>query len=121
MIWILILDHESRYGPTKTISPVVKGREHTPGLSVFTACRFVIRLFCYGFRACHRSSTTGRAKKVPDPTACRDVHYDLSLTVGDFIINSSFSLLFFYDPMTFATEPRVVGSVTGSVPVETLH
>ena len=56
---------------------------------------------------------TGHAKKVPNPTACRDV--------GDFITDSLFSYHFFYDSVTFATDPRVVGSVTGSVPVETVH
>ena len=34
VIWIPILDPDSRYQPTKTISPVGKGREHAPGLSV---------------------------------------------------------------------------------------
>ena len=34
MISIPILDPDSRYQPTKTISPVVKGWEHVPGLSV---------------------------------------------------------------------------------------
>ena len=32
--WIPILDPNYRYQPTKTISPVGKGREHAPGLSV---------------------------------------------------------------------------------------
>ena len=41
--------------------------------------------------------------------------------VGDFITDSAFSRYFFYDPTTFATDPRVVGSVTGSAPVEHLH
>ena len=34
VIWIPILDPDYRYQPTKTISPVVKGGEHAPGLSV---------------------------------------------------------------------------------------
>ena len=34
MIWITILDPDYRYRPSKTISPVGKGREHVPGLSV---------------------------------------------------------------------------------------
>ena len=34
VIWIPILDPDYRYRPTKAISPVVKGREHAPGLSV---------------------------------------------------------------------------------------
>ena len=34
MIWILILDPHYIYQPTKSISPVGKGWEHTPGLSV---------------------------------------------------------------------------------------
>ena len=34
MIWIPILDPDYRYRPTKTISPLGKGREHAPGLSV---------------------------------------------------------------------------------------
>ena len=32
-----------------------------------------------------------------------------------------FAGTFSYDPMTFAIDPRVVESVTESVPVETLH
>ena len=34
VIWIPNLDPDSRYRPTKTISPAGKGREHAPGLSV---------------------------------------------------------------------------------------
>ena len=34
VIWIQILDPDYRYRPTKSISPVSKGREHTPSLSV---------------------------------------------------------------------------------------
>ena len=34
VIWILFLDSDYTYRPTKTISPVGKGREHAPGLSV---------------------------------------------------------------------------------------
>ena len=34
VIWIPILDPDYKYRPTKTISPVGKGREHAPGLSV---------------------------------------------------------------------------------------
>ena len=34
VIWITILDSDYRYRPQKTISPVGKGREHAPGLSV---------------------------------------------------------------------------------------
>ena len=49
-------------------------------LFVFMACLFVIWLVCEGFGACHKSSTTGLAKKVPDPMACQDGHYDLSVT-----------------------------------------
>ena len=41
-IWIMILDYNSGYQPTKTIGPVGKGREHFPGLSVclydFSVC-----------------------------------------------------------------------------------
>ena len=67
---------------------------------------------------------TGRAKKVPNPTACQDGQYDLSVTLPscrDFITDPPFSRAFSHDSTTFATNPRVVGSVTGSVPVETLH
>ena len=34
VIWILILDPDYRYQLKKTISPVGKGWEHAPGLSV---------------------------------------------------------------------------------------
>ena len=67
---------------------------------------------------------TGRAKNFPDPTSCHDGHYDLSVTyrpVGDFITDSAFLCAFSHDPTTFATDPRVVRSVTGSAPVEHLH
>ena len=89
-------------------------------LFVFMACLFVIRLVCSGFRACRRSSTTGRAKKVPDPTAYQDGHYDLSVTLPScwgFHNRLIIFAPFFYDPTTFATDPSVIGSV----PVETLH
>ena len=62
---------------------------------------------------------TGRAKKVPNPKACWDGHYDLYVTLPS--CRGFHNRLFFYDPTTFATDPRVIGSVTGSVPVETLH
>ena len=39
----------------------------------------------------------------------------------DFIIDSAFSGAFSHNPTTFSTDPRVVGSVTGSAPVEHLH
>ena len=35
VICIPILDPDYRYRPTKSISPVGKGQEHAPGLSVF--------------------------------------------------------------------------------------
>ena len=44
VIWILILDHDYRYRPTKTISPVRKGWKRVPGMFVFTACLFLIWL-----------------------------------------------------------------------------
>ena len=82
VIWIMILDPDSRYRPTKTISPVGMGQEHAPGLSLCLYGFSVwIRLVCYGFRACRNTSTTGRAKNVPDPTSCCDGHYDLSVTL----------------------------------------
>ena len=125
MIMIPILDPDYRYRPTKTMSPVGKDREHAPGLSVcLYGLSVVIRLVCYGFRACRNTFTTGCAKNIPDPTSCHDGHYDLSVTVPSrrgFITDSAFSCTFFHDPMTFATNPRVVGSVTGSAPVEHLH
>ena len=34
VIWIPILDPDSRYRPTKTVSPVGKGQEHAHSLSV---------------------------------------------------------------------------------------
>ena len=91
-------------------------------LFVFTACPFVIRLVCLGFRACRNTSTTGRAKKRPRPyvlviTTCLELYRP----VGDFITDSAFSRAFSHDPTTFATNPMVVGSVTGSAPVEHLH
>ena len=67
---------------------------------------------------------TGRAKNVPDPTSCQDAHHILSVLyrpVVDFITDSAFSRVFSHDPTTFVTDPRVVGSVTGSAPVEHLH
>ena len=42
-LWILIL---------KINQPVVMGRGRGPGLSVFTACLFVMRIVCSWFRAC---------------------------------------------------------------------
>ena len=75
------MDPNSGYQPTKTISPVGKGQEHAPGLSVFTACLFVMQ----GFRVCHNTSMTGLAKNVPDPTSCHDGHYNLSITVPSWI------------------------------------
>ena len=68
------MDLDSGSRPTKTISPVGKGWEHAPGLSV---CLYGLS----GFWACRRSSTSGHAKKVPDPTVCWDGHYDLSVTL----------------------------------------
>ena len=41
--------------------------------------------------------------------------------VRDFITDSAFLCAFYHDSTTFATDPRVVGSVTGSAPVEHLH
>ena len=47
MIWIPILDPDHRYRPTKTISPVVQDREHSPGLSVcLYSLSVLIRLVC---------------------------------------------------------------------------
>ena len=46
MIWIPILDHDYRYRPTKTISPVGKGREHAPGLFVYLYDLSVCDLAC---------------------------------------------------------------------------
>ena len=46
VIWIPILDPDYRYLPTKSISPVGKGREHALRLSVFMARLFMIQLVC---------------------------------------------------------------------------
>ena len=67
---------------------------------------------------------TGLAKNVPNPTSCRDAHHVLSVTllpVLDFITDTAFLSEFSHDPTTFTTNPRVVGSVTGSAPVEHPH
>ena len=64
---------------------------------------------------------TGCAKSIPDPTSCQDGHYDLSVSVGDFITDSAFSCAFSHNPTTFVSDPRVIGSVTGWAPVEHLH
>ena len=100
LIWIPILDPNYRYRPTKSISLVSKGREHAPGLSVcLYNLSFVMRLVCKGFRACRSTSMTGHAKNIP------------------------FSIFapFFPRSCDFYTNPRVVGSVRGSAPVEDLH
>ena len=78
-------------------------------LFVFTACLFVIWLVCYGFRACHNTSTTGHAKNVPDPTSCRDVHYTLSVSVPScWGFHNQLSIFAFsHDSVTFTTDPRV--------------
>ena len=63
-------------------------------------------------------------KNVPDPTSCRDAHQVLSVTIWtcrDFITDSAFWHAFSHNPTTFAMDPKVVGSVTGSAPVEHLH
>ena len=48
--------------------------------------------------------------------SCRDAYH-----VRDFITDSAFSRPSSHDPTTFTTNPRVVGSDTGSAPVEYLH
>ena len=52
VIWIPILDPDYRYRPKKTISPVVKGREHAPSLSVclygLSVCDAACLLGVYG-------------------------------------------------------------------------
>ena len=66
--------------------------------------------------ACHSTSTTGHAKNVPDPTFCREGHYGLSVTIPScqgFHNRLSIPRAFSHDSTTFATNPRVVGSVTG--------
>ena len=81
LIYVPILDPDYRYRPLKTINPVGKGQKHVPSLSVCLYCLSACDLACLlGFRACHRNSTTGCPKKVPDPTACWDGHYGLSVT-----------------------------------------
>ena len=119
MIWIPILDPDSRYRSTKTISPIGKGREHAPGWSVCLYGLSVCDLACLlGSRACRNTSTTRLAKYVPDPTSCCDGHYNPSVTIPSC---RGFHNPFAHEPTTFATDPRVVGSVTGSAPVEHLH
>ena len=76
MIWIPILDPNSRYRPTKTISPVGKGQKHAPLLSV---CLYGLSVRGLGLVIVVPS--TGRAQNVPDPTSCRDVHHILSVTI----------------------------------------
>ena len=46
VIWIPILDPNYRYRPTKTISPVGKGQEHAPGLSVSLYSLYVCDAAC---------------------------------------------------------------------------
>ena len=98
VIWIPILDPDSRYRPTKTICPVSKGREHTPSLSVCLYGLSVCDPACLlGFRACRSTSTTGHAKNVPNPTSCWDTHHVLSVTIPthrDFITDSAFLYAF---------------------------
>ena len=80
MIWIPILDPNYRYRPTKTISPVGKGREHAPSSSV---CLYGLSVYdpaCV-IRACRSTSTTGRANNVPDPMSYCDGNHILSVTV----------------------------------------
>ena len=67
---------------------------------------------------------TGRVKNIADPTYCHDGVHVLSVTslyCPDFITDSAFSLTFSHDSTAFATDPTVVRSVIGSVPVETHH
>ena len=116
MIWIAILDPDYTYRPTKTINPVGMVREHAPGLSIFLYGLSVWDPACLlGVYSC---SMTGHAKKVPDPTACRDA---LSVNLPSCRGFHNRLTIFLYNPTTFATDPRVMGSVTGSVRVETLH
>ena len=123
MIWFPILVLDYRYRPTKTISPVGKGQEHAPGLSV---CLYGLS-FCdpaclLGFRAYHTTSMTGHAKNVPDPTSCRDAHHILSVTIPTCQgFHKQLFCPYLHDPMTFTTNPRVVGSVVGSAPLGQGH
>ena len=67
---------------------------------------------------------TGHTKKDHHPTSGRDAVHVLSVTLPscrDFIADCAFSCAFSHDSMTFATDARVLGSVTGSAPVEHLH
>ena len=67
---------------------------------------------------------TGRAKNIPNPTSCWDGVHVLSVTLPSFwVFHNQLCILsrFSHNSTTFATDPRVVGLVTGSTPVEQLH
>ena len=80
VIWIPILDHDYRYRPTKTVSPVGRGREHAPGLSVFTAC-LLSGLSVRGLRLVVVLLGLAVQRNIPYPTSCQDGHYVLSVSV----------------------------------------
>ena len=64
------------------------------------------------------------AKNIPDPKSCRDAHHVLSVTIPTcpgFHTRLSILRAFSHDPTTFATDPRIIGSNTGSAPVELTH
>ena len=92
-------------------------------LFVSTACRELLQLVCSGFRACSTSAIVW-AINVTDPTSCQGCHHILSVSVPSrrgFLNRLPIFAPFFYDPTTFTTDPRVIGSDTGSAPVEHLH
>ena len=55
---------------------------------------------------------TGCAKNVPDHTACQDIYYDLYLTSPSCrVFHNRLTIFAPFYATTFATNPRVVGSV----------
>ena len=116
VIWILILDSDYGYKPPKSISPVVMGQGHGPGLSVCF----------YSLSVCYEACLLGGLGLVILPirlivqetspplclvcvviTSCQELYR----LVGGFLTDSAFSHLFLYVPMTFTTNHPVVGSV----------
>ena len=68
---------------------------------------------------------TGRTINFPDPTSCQGSHHILSVSVPSCrgFLNQLSSIMPFFlrSFVSFTTDPRVVGLVAGSAPVEQPH
>ena len=102
--------------------------ENTPVCLLITACRGLRQLVCKGFIACPGSFPSCREENDPDSKSGWDLNPDkpeCSTSCWEDVTDPSFSRAFFVvfvpDSTTFATDPRVIESITGSFPVEHPH